>query len=180
MHIFRNKRVDMITQRLAIFAMVMIVAASNFFVQFPINAWLTLGALTYPMSFLVTELTNRQLGSQIARRVVYFGFVIGVIISVYLATPLIALASGTAFLTAQLLDIAVFNRLRQQAWWYAPFFASLLASFLDTCVFWGIAFWEEPLVLSLACGDFLIKLTMDILMLAPFRLAIRQQFAVKN
>lgn len=162
-------------QKIAILAMVIIVAASNFLVQFPINAWLTFGAISYPMSFLVTELTNRQLGAQVARRVVYFGFIIGVIVSFYLATPIIALASGTAFLSAQLLDIAVFNRLRQQAWWYAPFFASLAASFLDTCVFWSIAFWEEPLMFSLACGDFLIKLTMDILMLAPFRLAIRRR-----
>lgn len=160
----------------AYLAMIAVVSASNYLVQFPINDWLTCGAFTYPASFLVTELTNRFYGPKQARKVVYVGFVIAVILSIWLATPKIALASGMAFLVSQLLDIAVFNRLRNGAWWYAPFFASLLASIVDTGMFWSIAFWGEDLpVLTWATGDFGIKFAMDVAMLTPFRMAIRKR-----
>jgi len=102
-------------------AMTVIVTGSNIAVQFPINDWLTWGALTYPVSFLVTDLTNRALGPAKARRVVYAGFAVAIALSIFLATWRIALASGTAFLLAQLLDIAIFDRLRRAAWWRAPF-----------------------------------------------------------
>ena len=132
-----------------------------------------MGALTYPISFLVTELTNRAYGPSYARKVVIIGFCVAVVISTWLATPRIACASGSAFLVSQLLDISVFNRLRRASWWYAPLFASVSASFIDTCVFWTLAFWGEPIpFVTLALGDFFIKLTLDIAMLMPFRLAM--------
>lgn len=153
--------------------MIAIVVASNIGVQYPINDWLTWGALSYPMSFLVTEIVNRLHGPMPARRVVYAGFAVGVLLSFVLSTPRIAFASGTAFLISQLLDIAVFNRLRSLSWWYAPFFASVGASIIDTALFWSIAFYGEPMpLLTLATGDFLIKLVLDVGMLLPFRLAI--------
>ena len=104
---------------LGVAAMTLIVAASNLLVQYPINDWLTWGAFTYPVSFLVNDLTNRHLGPGRARRVVYAGFAVGVLLSVMLSTPRIAAASGLAFLSAQLLDVSIFNRLRQGAWWRA-------------------------------------------------------------
>lgn len=154
--------------------MILVVAASNYFVQFPINAWLTLGALTYPISFLITEITNQLHGPAKAKKIVYIGFVVAVFLSLWLASPRIAFASGTAFLFSQLLDIFVFNKLRQQTWWYAPFFSSFAASLLDTVIFWTIAFYGEDLPLfTLALGDFGVKVFLDLLMLTPFRLAIR-------
>lgn len=156
-------------------AMAAVVAASNFLVMFPINDWLTWGTFTYPISFLITELTNRQWGPQRARKVVYVGFAIGVTLSILFATPKIALASGSAFLCAQLLDISVFNRFRSAAWWCAPFFASFSASLVDASLFWSMAFWGENLpVLTWAIGDTSVKLLIDIAMLTPFRLAIRK------
>ena len=155
----------------ALTAMMFIVAASNYLVQFPINDWLTWGALPYPVSFLITELTNRRYGPKNARKVVYVGFILGVFLSLALATPKIAFASGSDFLTAQLLDILVFNRFRQSTWWYAPLFASLFASVVDTSIFWSLAFWgESGTILTWALGDFSVKLAIDVLMLVPFRI----------
>lgn len=162
----------------AYLCMIAVVTASNYLVQFPINDWLTFGALTYPMSFLITELTNRFYGPKIARKVVYIGFILAVFLSILLATPRIAFASGSAFLISQLLDIYVFNRLRQKTWWYAPFFASFFASIIDTIAFWLLAFWGEPLpLLTLAMGDFGCKVMIDVAMLTPFRLVIRSRTA---
>ncbi len=156
-------------------AMAFIVIASNYLVLFPINDWLTWGAFTYPVAFLVTELTNRLYGSKKARRAVYIGFALGLFLSIWLATPKIALASGAAFLASQLLDIFVFNRFRNAAWWCAPFFASFAASIVDSAIFWNIAFWGEDVpLLTWAIGDTSIKLLVDIAMLTPFRLAIRR------
>jgi len=157
-------------------AMVLIIAASNYLVQFPINDWLTWGAFPYPISFLVTELTIRYYGPKEARKVVYVGFILAVMISVYLATPKIAFASGLAFLISQLLDISIFNRLRRAPWWASPFFASVLASSVDTGVFWTIAFWGEQVpLLTWSLGDLSIKLILDVAMLAPFRLVINRR-----
>jgi uncharacterized PurR-regulated membrane protein YhhQ (DUF165 family) len=161
--------------RTSFIAMTIVVVASNYLVQFPINNWLTFGSFTYPISFLVTELTNRFHGARDARKVVYLGFALAVILSIWLATPRIALASGSAFLVSQLLDIFVFNRLRQAAWWYAPLAASGLASIVDSSVFWPLAFWgEEVPLLTWAVGDTSLKLLLDLAMLTPFRLAIRR------
>ena len=123
------------------------------------------------ITFLVTQMTNRKHGPLVARRVVYAGFMVAVALSLGLATPRIALASGTAFLCAQLLDIRIFSRIRESAWWCAPFYASLLASLADTMIFFTMAFWGEhfPWV-TLAAGDFCIKLAIDVVMLLPFRL----------
>src|SRR5690606_19108996 len=114
---------------IALAAMTLVVLASNILVQYPFTSfglgdWLTWGAFTYPFSFLVTDLSNRRFGSRGARRIVYVGFLLAVILSVVLATPRIAIASGAAFLTAQLLDIRIFARLRDKAWWLPPFVSS--------------------------------------------------------
>lgn len=153
-----------------VLAMMSIVAASNVLVQFPINDWLTWGALTYPVSFLVTDLTTRLHGPGRARRVVLVGFLLAVIMSVWLATPRIAIASGLAFLAGQLLDIAVFQRLRQGSWWRAPLVSSTLGSIVDTALFFSLAFAGTELPwLSLAVGDLAVKLVLALLFLAPFR-----------
>jgi hypothetical protein len=151
-------------------AMIVIVTGSNIAVQYPINAWLTWGALTYPISFLVTDLTNRAFGPRMARRVVYAGFAAAVALSIFLATWRIAVASGSAFLLAQLLDIAIFDRLRRAAWWRAPFISSVLASAVDTALFFTLAFAGTGLPwVTWGLGDYGVKLLMALLLLAPFR-----------
>lgn len=164
-----------------ILAMAFVVALSNYAVQFPINDWLTWGALTYPAAFLVTDLTNRSLGPRAARIVIVIGFVLAVILSIWLATPRIALASGTAFLVAQLLDVAVFDRLRAAVWWRAPLVSSAIASTVDTALFFSIAFAATGLPwMTWALGDLGVKMLMAGLMLLPFRLlmpALRPQLA---
>jgi queuosine precursor transporter len=166
---------------LAMLTMTFLVALSNVLVLFPINDWLTWGSFSYPATFLVTELTNRFHGPKAARRVVCVGFVLAVLLSIWAATPKIAFASGAAFLFSQLLDIAVFNRLRQKAWWYAPFFASFAASLVDATIFWNIAFWGEHVpLLTWAIGDTTIKLLVDVAMLTPFRFAIQKMQLAKN
>ncbi|MCP5153426.1 MAG: queuosine precursor transporter [Ectothiorhodospiraceae bacterium] len=155
-----------------VIAMTVIVAASNYLVRFPLGEWLTWAAFTYPIAFLVTDLTNRALGPGAARRVVLVGFAIGVIASAIVATPRIAVASGTAFLVAQLLDVQLFDRLRRaRAWWRAPLVSSTVASAVDTALFFGLAFagTEVPWP-TLAAGDFGVKLLAAGLMLVPFRL----------
>jgi queuosine precursor transporter len=142
-----------------IIAMAAIVVASNILVQHPLGLWLTWGALTYPFSFLVTDLTNRIQGPAAARRVVLVGFVTGIGCSLIgtqimgefgpLVTLRIAIGSGTAFLVAQLLDVTVFDRLRRAAWWRAPLISTLVGSTLDTAIFFTTAFsaaliWLEP------------------------------------
>lgn len=168
---------------LAIAAMVGVVALSNYTVQFPINAWLTWGALIYPASFFVTDLANRAFGPQGARRVVYIGFVFGLLASGVVAPWRIAVASGTAFLVGQLLDIHVFDRLRQRQWWKAPFVGSALGSIVDTALFFGIAFIgampflpqaSGPSVVTLTLGDLALKLALALFFLAPFRALMGQ------
>jgi uncharacterized PurR-regulated membrane protein YhhQ (DUF165 family) len=155
---------------LAVAAMIMVVAASNYLVQFPINDWLTWGAFTYPAAFLVTDLTNRAHGPHRARQVVYVGFALAVLLSAALATPRIALASGTAFLVGQILDILVFDRLRRAAWWRAPLIGSVLGSIVDTMLFFALAFAGTQVpMLTLMAGDLVVKLALALLFLAPFR-----------
>ena len=155
---------------LAVLAMAAVVLASNILVQFPINDWLTWGAFTYPLAFLVSELINRRFGPAAARRVAWVGFAIAVAASLVLAPVCIAMASGLAFIASQLLDIQVFNRLRQARWWRAPLAATVLAAVLDTAVFWSIAFAgsSDPW-LSWAVGDLAVKLAVGVLLLLPFR-----------
>jgi queuosine precursor transporter len=191
-----------------VLAMTAIVVASNILVQYPLGAFLTWGALTYPFAFLVTDLTNRLQGPAAARRVVLAGFGVGILCSFLgtqvmgefgpLVTLRIALGSGLAFLCAQLLDITVFNRLRQGAWWRAPLVSTLVSSTLDTAIFFTVAFsaaltvlepandvsWATasapllglgptaPFWVSLAVGDWLVKLLLALVALLPFRLAV--------
>ncbi|WP_410217710.1 queuosine precursor transporter [Paracoccus sp. (in: a-proteobacteria)] len=184
-----------------VLAMAAIVLASNILVQFPIGNWLTLGAFTYPLAFLVTDVMNRVHGPAAARQVVWAGFVTGVAFSLVAAgmqttTLRIAIASGSAFLLAQLVDIAVFDRLRSGEWWRAPLASTLFGSVLDTVLFFGIAFsallpgdantgWANeavplvghgplsPLWVSLAVADWMIKLCLALLALVPFRMIVR-------
>lgn len=150
--------------------MAFVVVLSNWAVQFPINDWLTWGAFTYPVVFLVTDLTNRALGPVVARRVAWAGFAVAVIASLALAPWRIALASGTAFIVAQWLDISAFNRLRQMSWWQAPLIGSAIASVIDTALFFFIAFYGSDMDwLMLAAGDLGVKLAMAVLLLAPYR-----------
>jgi uncharacterized PurR-regulated membrane protein YhhQ (DUF165 family) len=150
-------------------AMMLVVTGSNIAVQYPINDWLTWGAFTYPVSFLVNDLTNRRLGPGVARLVVYVGFVLGVALSLHFGWR-IALASGSAFLVAQLLDIQIFDRLRRGPWWRAPFVSSTLASAIDTALFFALAFAGTGLPwVTWAIGDYGVKLAMALALLIPFR-----------
>ena len=157
---------------LPILAMTLAVVASNILVQYPINDWLTWGAFTYPAAFLVTDLTNRRYGTASARRVVYAGFAIAVVMSLWFADPRIALASGAAFLVAQLMDVTVFDRLRRRPWWQAPLISSSLASAFDTVLFFTIAFAGTGLPwISWAAGDWGVKMAMALAMLVPLTYA---------
>ena len=154
-------------------AMVLIVVSSNVLVQYPLSDWLTWGAITYPFSFLVVDLANRYHGPRMARRIVYVGFVVALVLSAWLATPRIAVASGTAFLCAELLDVTIFNRLRRHAWWKPPLVSTLFASVLDTSIFFTLAFagTDMPWV-TLALGDLAVKLAIALFALVPFRVAL--------
>ncbi len=156
---------------IGIVTMAVVVTVSNVAVQYPINDWLTWGALTYPVAFLVTDLTNRALGPAVARRVVYGGFAVAVVLSIYFATWRIALASGAAFLVAQLLDIYIFDKLRRRlVWWQAPLASSSIASAVDTLLFFALAFAGTAVPwVTLAVGDYGAKLAMALVMLLPFR-----------
>ena len=193
-----------------ILAMAAIVVASNILVQFLFGQWLTWGAFTYPLAFLVTDVMNRVYGPGTARRVVLAGFATGVVCSLIgtqiqgefgpLVTWRIAIGSGLAFLTAQLVDVAVFHRLRAGAWWRAPLASTLIGSSLDTAIFFSVAFstafafidpasdvfWANealpllgvgpvvPLWVSLAVADFAVKLMLALAALVPFRAIVRR------
>lgn len=165
---------------LMVLAMIVIVASANYLVQFPINDWLTWGALTYPISYFVTDATNRLNGPRDARRVVWVGFALAVVVSVWLATPRIALASGTAFLVSQLLDIQVFDRLRRARWWQPPLFSSVIGSAVDTLLFFSLAFYATGVPwVTLAIGDYGVKVAIALLMLAPWWLVIRNRSSAR-
>jgi uncharacterized PurR-regulated membrane protein YhhQ (DUF165 family) len=154
----------------SVLAMAAVIALSNVLVMMPINDWLTWGAFSYPLVFLVCDLTNRALGPQVARRVAWVGFALAVVLSLWLADPRIALASGTAFIVAQVLDIAVFNRWRRASWWKAPLIGSLVASGIDTAVFFSLAFAGTDMNwVMLATGDLAVKAAMAALLLAPYK-----------
>lgn len=158
---------------LPVAAMAVVVVASNILVGYPINDWLTWGALSYPLAFLVTDVTNRRYGPARARRVVVVGFALAVVLSIVLASPRIALASGTAFLFAQALDVHVFDRLRDRVWWLPPLVSSLLGSALDTVLFFSLAFAGTGLPWAgWAIGDFGVKVAVALAMLPAFRLLV--------
>lgn len=156
-----------------ILAMMAVVVASNWLVQYPINAWLTWGAFVYPVAFLVTDLTNRAVGVGAARRVAWTGFAIAVAVSLAVAPWRIALASGVAFIVSQLADVRVFNRWRNQSWWKAPLIGSLVASVIDTLLFFSLAFAGTDLNWwPLALGDLGVKGLMAVLLLGPYRASL--------
>lgn len=179
----------------AVVAMGAIVVASNILVQFPFTPfgladYLTWGAFTYPFAFLVTDLSNRRFGPRRTRHVVYAGFAVAVVLSIVLATPRIAVASGSAFLAAQLLDVQIFDRLRRKSWWVPPLASSLIGSALDTGLFFTLAFAGDPTLPTVAYPllpatvllpvwagwavcDFLVKVTLALILLGPYRAAMR-------
>jgi uncharacterized PurR-regulated membrane protein YhhQ (DUF165 family) len=169
----------MTTFILAIVAMALTVVSSNILVQYPVMVmlgdlnladWLTWGAFTYPIAFLITDLTNRAYGVKRARQVVFVGFAFAVVLSLVFADPRIAIASGTAFMIAQMLDVTVFDRLRQSAWWQAPLFSSVIGSAIDTALFFSIAFVSTGLPwVGWAIGDFFAKLFVAGVCLVAFR-----------
>jgi len=147
-----------------------IVLLSNVLVQYPINPWLTWGAFSYPVAYFITDVCNRLFGPALARRVAWIGFAVGLGLSVVMAPWRIALASGTAFIVSQLLDVAVFNRWRRQTWWKAPLFGSAAASVVDTAIFFSLAFAGTDFSwLHLAAGDLGVKLFMAVALLPPYR-----------
>ncbi|MBO0346634.1 VUT family protein [Roseibium sp. CAU 1637] len=200
-----SRNISVARLAIAILAMASVVVASNYLVQFPVHGslaginladLLTYGAFTYPAAFLVTDLTNRRFGVNAARMVVIAGFVVAVVLSIWLATPRIAIASGSAFLVAQLLDVTIFDRLRRASWWKAPIVSSMIGSVVDTVLFFGLAFAavfstllgfhddfavevaplfgvfsaEVPRWVSWALGDFAVKVLVSLALLAPYRI----------
>lgn len=161
------------SQAIAVALMSVLVVTSNLLVEVPINQWLTYGALTYPFTYLITELVNRFQGQKEAKKVVYYGFAIAIVISFTTSPYRIAIASTTAFLISQLLDIAIFARLRAKTWWVAPIAASSLATSVDTLIFFSISFagTDYPWI-TIGFGDWLIKFAIDIVALVPFRAAL--------
>ncbi len=155
---------------IAVLAMGVVVVGSNILVQYPINHWLTWGGLSYPIVFLVSDVLNRRFGARAAREVAVIGFVIALVVSFWVATPRIAAASGLAFLCAQMADIYVFDRLRDQRWWRAPLIGGVAGAVLDTSMFFAAAFAGTGVHwFALLLGDLTVKLVVNITMLAPFR-----------
>ena len=167
------------------FSMALIVALSNYLVQFPIKYLnlqdlFTYGAFSYPVAFLITDLANRRYGKIIARKIVYIGFILGLVLTLCFSTDFsnliskrIAIGSGTAFLIAQLLDVQIFDKLRKKVWYVAPLASSLIGSFIDTFLFFSIAFYGTGVNwITLSFGDLLVKIFVALMMLIPFRLLI--------
>ena len=168
------------------FLMGVIVLASNYLVQFPINYYglneiLTYGAFSYPIAFLITDLANRSFGKIVARKIVYIGFAIGISFTLLFSTNFadlisirIAIGSGTAFLVAQLLDVQIFDKLRRKQWFVAPLTSSLIGSTIDTFIFFSISFYGTGIPwVTLSLGDLSVKIFVALLMLIPFRLLLK-------
>ena len=164
------------------FSMALVVALSNYLVQFPVNYkglqdLLTYGAFSYPVAFLITDLSNRRYGKNTAKKIVYLGFILGVILTFYFSTNYsdlisirIAIGSGTAFLVAQLIDVNIFDRLRKRIWFIAPLVSSLIGSSIDTFLFFSISFYGTGINwITLSFGDLFVKIFVALVMLIPFR-----------
>ena len=162
-----------------------VVLSSNYLVQFPINYYglseiLTFGAFSYPVAFLITDLANRFYGKIVARKIVYFGFFIGIIFTLLFSTDFadlisirIAIGSGVAFITAQLLDIQIFDRLRKKKWFIAPLTSSFIGSTVDTFLFFSISFYATGVPwITLSFGDLAVKLFVSLVMLIPFKILL--------
>ena len=167
------------------FLMGLVVLASNYLVQFPIKYYgleeiLTYGAFSYPIAFLITDLANRSFGKLIARKIVYIGFLIGILFTLIFSTNFadlisirIAIGSGVAFFIAQNLDVQIFDSLRKKTWYVAPLMSSILGSITDTFLFFSIAFYATGIPwVTLAFGDLAVKLSIALAMLIPFRLLL--------
>ena len=165
----------------------LVVVISNYLVQFPVQYFglseiLTYGAFSYPVTFLITDLANRAYGKIVARKVVYFGFVIGILLTLFVSTNFndiisvrIAIGSGIAFFVSQNLDVQIFDRLRRKSWFIAPLTSSSLGSLIDTFLFFSIAFYATGISwITLAFGDFAVKIFISITMLIPFRLLLNK------
>ena len=163
-----------------------VVLSSNYLVQFPINYYglseiLTYGAFSYPIAFLITDLANRFYGKFVARKIVYIGFFIGIIFTLLFSTDFadlisirIAIGSGVAFITAQLLDIQIFDRLRKKEWFIAPLTSSFIGSTVDTFLFFSISFYATGVSwITLSLGDLAVKLFVSLIMLIPFRILLK-------
>ena len=168
------------------FLMGVVVLSLNYLVQFPINHFglnnlLTYGAFSYPIAFLITDLANRSFGKIIARKIVYFGFIIGIGFTVLFSTNFadlisirIAIGSGAAFLTAQLIDVQIFDNLRKRKWYIAPLTSSLIGSIIDTFLFFSISFYGTGIPwFTLSLGDLSVKIIVALIMLVPFRLLLK-------
>jgi hypothetical protein len=162
-----------------------VVLTSNYLVQFPINYYglekiLTYGAFSYPVAFLITDLANRSYGKVVARKIVYIGFIIGIIFTLFFSTNFadlisvrIAIGSGTAFMVAQLLDVQIFDYLRKKKWFVAPLTSSLIGSTVDTFLFFSISFYATGIPwVTLSLGDLAVKIFVALAMLIPFRLLL--------
>jgi uncharacterized integral membrane protein (TIGR00697 family) len=171
----------------------LVVLASNYLVQFPIKYYgldqlLTYGAFSYPIAFLITDLANRSYGKIAARKIVYFGFVIGICFTLFFSTNFedlisvrIAIGSGSAFLVAQLLDVQVFDKLRKKQWFIAPLTSSLIGSMVDTFLFFSISFYATGVPwVTLSLGDLAVKIFVALMLLIPFRLLLGTLKPVRN
>ena len=169
-----------------------VVLASNYLVQFPIQYYgleeiLTYGAFSYPVAFLITDLANRSYGKIIARKIVYVGFIIGIVFTLFFSTNFadlisvrIAIGSGTAFMVAQLLDVQIFDQLRKKKWFVAPLTSSLIGSTVDTFLFFSISFYATGIPwVTLSLGDLTVKIFVALAMLIPFRLLLGTLKAAK-
>ena len=167
------------------FIMGVVVLTSNYLVQFPINYYgleeiLTYGAFSYPVAFLITDLANRSYGKVVARKIVYVGFIIGIVFTLFFSTNFadlisvrIAIGSGTAFMVAQLLDVQIFDYLRKKKWFVAPLTSSLIGSTIDTFLFFSISFYATGIPwVTLSLGDLAVKIFVALAMLIPFRLLL--------
>ena len=167
------------------FSMAFVVVLSNFLVQFPVNYLgfqdlLTYGAFSYPIAFLITDLSNRRYGKKTAKKIVYLGFVLGVFLTLCFSTNFtdlisirIAIGSGTAFIVAQLIDVNIFDKLRKKIWFAAPLVSSLIGSTIDTFIFFSISFYGTDMKwITLALGDLFVKIIVALIMLIPFRILL--------
>ena len=165
--------------------MALVVTLSNYLVQFPVNYLgfqdlLTYGAFSYPVAFLITDLSNRKYGKNTAKKIVYLGFVLGVFLTFYFSTNYsdlisvrIAIGSGIAFLVAQLIDVNIFDKLRKKIWFAAPLVSSLIGSTIDTFLFFSISFYGTGMNwVTLSFGDLFVKIFVALVMLIPFRLLL--------
>ena len=169
-----------------------VVLTSNYLVQFPIKYYgleeiLTYGAFSYPIAFLITDLANRSYGKEIAKRIVYVGFVIGIVFTLFFSTNFtdlisvrIAIGSGVAFMVAQLLDVQIFDKLRKKKWFVAPLTSSFIGSTVDTFLFFSISFYATGIPwVTLSLGDLTVKIFVALVMLIPFRLLLGTLKAAK-